>query len=544
MPPRHDSSVVLPEPDGPSSTTSSPGSAVERRAVERTHGVAVADELDDEVANLEHGHVSRRLRRTRRPGRPWRPCAARRTGDQRGDHGAERDLPERPRRAPSPSAGTAAGATAAARSRRAAAASAMSTACTATAPSSVRFGVPIARSMAKSRWRSSAERNTTAPMITAVTSHSRTRTRSTDAIASFSGPRVSSATSSAERTTVPARHRRPALVERARRTRRRGSGTRGPVPSPSSTNTSGTPASTVVPRSGRRPRAGCGRAARSSPTSKPGDASTTHLARRRRRAGPRRSRRRPSSSAGRRARRRPRRPRRRRRPSARSRAVPRATTTPRRAVAELADERGRHRAADVNGPLVAGGEHPRSAPNAPRRVVRLEVELVDEAGHHEQQRHHDAASSDDDDQPHARGTAGRAASAATSSAAGPRPAQRLDPRPSPPRSPRVGDLRDPLEVQQADAAQVEVEVPVDRAVGDACGRGRAPSRRPSPASGPTIRPGKLDWPVPSWTAAPSTPTPTGRSRSCAPRPDRRRQVDGDHRADRAESPASRRTAGC
>ena len=74
---------------------------------------------------------------------------------------------------------------------RATAPSATSTAWSARLASSVRFEVPIALSTAKSRCRSSAERYTTAPMITAATIHNRNRTRSIEAIAPSSGWSVS-----------------------------------------------------------------------------------------------------------------------------------------------------------------------------------------------------------------------------------------------------------------------------------------------------------------------------------------------------------------
>ena len=44
------------------------------------------------------------------------------------------------------------------------------------------------------------------------------------------------------------------------------------------------------------------------------------------------------------------------------------------------------------------GEHPRRAADGGGRVVRLAVELLDEAGHHEQQREHDGRQHDDDDE--------------------------------------------------------------------------------------------------------------------------------------------------
>ena len=60
--------------------------------------------------------------------------------------------------------------------------SATNTAWSARLESSVRLDTPTALSTAKSRWRSSADRYTTDPTMIAATTHSRTRTRSTEAI--------------------------------------------------------------------------------------------------------------------------------------------------------------------------------------------------------------------------------------------------------------------------------------------------------------------------------------------------------------------------
>ena len=173
----------------------------------------------------------------------------------------------------------------------------MSTACTATpASSSARLGVPIARRMAKSRWRSSAERNTTAPMITAVTSHSRARTRSTD------DDRVLERTEGVGGDVVGRSHDRAVGAVGRQRSSSRNPDTTSPLLKyrscavGNSTNTSGRPASTVraccqsddLDR--LRRRAAVRRRRRS-----PAVRSTSDLARAGDRRGRRRSRRRPST---------------------------------------------------------------------------------------------------------------------------------------------------------------------------------------------------------------------------------------------------------
>ena len=53
MPPRHESSVVFPQPLGPSRMTSVAGGDVEVEAVDRAHRVAAARVLDDEVVDVQ-----------------------------------------------------------------------------------------------------------------------------------------------------------------------------------------------------------------------------------------------------------------------------------------------------------------------------------------------------------------------------------------------------------------------------------------------------------------------------------------------------------
>ena len=71
MPPRQDSNVVLPQPDGPRSNASEPAGTGRVEVVEWTNDVVALDELDGEV--LHHqvrwstAHVTRR---TPSPGRP------------------------------------------------------------------------------------------------------------------------------------------------------------------------------------------------------------------------------------------------------------------------------------------------------------------------------------------------------------------------------------------------------------------------------------------------------------------------------------------
>ena len=111
-------------------------------------------------------------------------------------------------------------------------------------------------------------------MITAVTSHIRARTRSIDEMASFIGPNASSATSSDERTTVPAggagatpSTSTPVVTERFWKAR---SWAR-----PTSTNTSGTPASTEVRDVRPTTSSSAGPSCTRSPTENPVERSTT-----------------------------------------------------------------------------------------------------------------------------------------------------------------------------------------------------------------------------------------------------------------------------
>ena len=239
----------------------------------------------------------------------------------------------------------------------------MSTACAATAQrAGPARGVPIARRMAKSRWRSSADRNTTAPMITAVTSHSRARTRSTEAMASSSGPSASlgDVVGGAHDRARPARRRARPSSSTPETTSRLWNARSWAVPS--STNTSGRPASTVVPAVRPTTSTRSGPSCTWSPTSKPADSVEHDLVRsadRRAlddRAGA------PSSccsSAG-------------SPPTTTTsvvvvgvrpaRSCPRATTTPRASAPSSPTSAGGSVPADVNGPLVPSASTQCSAP--------------------------------------------------------------------------------------------------------------------------------------------------------------------------------------
>ena len=78
IPPRHDSSVVFPHPDGPSRMVSDPGVTSRSEPVDGAHLVVAARRvLDDEVLDLQVGHRTY-LIRTPVPGRLARPGERRR----------------------------------------------------------------------------------------------------------------------------------------------------------------------------------------------------------------------------------------------------------------------------------------------------------------------------------------------------------------------------------------------------------------------------------------------------------------------------------
>ena len=197
-PARHDSSVVLPHPEGPSRTTSSPSSASKVEAVERPHDVAAGAELDGEVADLERAHAAAAkalegstamaLRSaTRLDSSPTTIATigqhhegARGHGDRQGEHRLEELGGDH---------------------REDGGQQVMMTACAATPKKSSRDDEPSDFSTAKSRSRSSDETYISAATMIAATTHMRARELSIDEMASAMACTVSSSTSAELSTT-------------------------------------------------------------------------------------------------------------------------------------------------------------------------------------------------------------------------------------------------------------------------------------------------------------------------------------------------------
>ena len=188
----------------------------------------------------------------------------------------------------------------------------------------------------------------------------------------------------------------------------------------------------------------------------------------------------------------------------------------------------------VNGPFTPAGSTHVARADRVERLERLRIELLHQARHHEQQREHDGAENDDDHEANERGTADRAAVSRIIDAAEPR----LRGRPA--RGPFdgivVADLRRPPATRSKSSRPTP-------------GRSSCTSRSTSPSRNDALlvvhgtgqhaaqQHGRdariLDWPRGGpWSAAPGTPdTDSVRSR-LRPRAPLRRDVDGDHRADR------------